>query len=100
MTTKLNDPIREMPYHPMTDLINSLKEKRTAQGITQETLAERVGVTRQTIIAIEKAKFVPSVKLALALADALEIPVNELFWLGSLARASQPDPIPTDVKTK
>ena len=64
-----------------TDLVNDLKKLRAAQGMTQEALAERVGVTRQTIIAIEKAKFVPSVKLALALAAALEIPLSRLFWL-------------------
>ena len=74
----------------MSELINSLKDKRTIQGWTQETLAERVGVTRQTIIAIEKAKFIPSVKLALALAAALEIPLQELFWLDEPVDASQP----------
>jgi putative transcriptional regulator len=84
----------------MKELINNLKEKRTAQGITQEALAERVGVTRQTIIAIEKAKFVPSVKLALSLAAALEIPVSELFWLGELTGGSQPEIFPPDGKTQ
>ena len=42
-----------------------------------------VGVTRQTIIAVEKAKFVPSVKLALELARALDAPVAQIFWLES-----------------
>jgi len=40
-----------------------------------------IGVTRQTIIAIEKGKFVPSVKLALELAKALDQPLEEVFWL-------------------
>lgn len=40
-----------------------------------------VGVTRQTIISVEKGKFVPSVKLSLELAQALDISINELFWL-------------------
>lgn len=84
----------------MTDLINNLKEKRTTQGITQEALAERVGVTRQTIIAIEKAKFIPSVKLALSLAAALEIPLSELFWLDGPAGASCPEIIPPGGETK
>ena len=65
----------------MTDLVNDLKTQRTTQRMTQEALAERVGVSRQTIIAIEKAKFVPSVKLALALAAALEVSLDRLFWL-------------------
>ncbi len=67
-----------MPSH---ELANRLKETRTARGFTQEALAEQVGVTRQTIIAIEKAKFVPSVKLALEIAAVLRVPVEELFWL-------------------
>jgi len=65
----------------MTNLLNDLKTQRNAQGMTQEALAKRVGVSRQTIIAIEKAKFVPSVKLALALAAALEVPLDRLFAL-------------------
>ncbi len=62
-------------------LHNRLKESRTRRDLTQETLANSVGVTRQTIISIEKEKFVPSVKLALHLALALDLPVGELFWL-------------------
>jgi putative transcriptional regulator len=41
-----------------------------------------VGVTRQTIIAIEKAKFRPSVELALKLAAALNTPLQGIFWIG------------------
>ena len=63
------------------DLKNQLKEKRRERNLTQEALAEMVGVTRQTIIAVEKAKFVPSVKLALELAQALDVPFNNVFWL-------------------
>jgi putative transcriptional regulator len=84
----------------MSELINSLKDKRTIQGWTQEALAERVGVTRQTIIAIEKSKFIPSVKLALALASALKIPIHELFWLDEPVDASQPVNFLTDRKMK
>jgi putative transcriptional regulator len=65
----------------MSTLDNRLKERRLTRGLTQEALAELVGVTRQTIIAIEKAKFVPSVKLALELALVLRVQVEELFWL-------------------
>lgn len=62
-------------------LYTKLKDFRLERGLTQEELAELVGVTRQTIIAIEKLKYVPSVKLALDLAKALEVPVNEMFWV-------------------
>ena len=65
----------------MNNLANRLKETRQAFGLTQEALADRVGVSRQTIIAIEKVKFVPSVKLALEIASALGVSIHELFWL-------------------
>ncbi|HLE53200.1 MAG TPA: helix-turn-helix transcriptional regulator [Anaerolineales bacterium] len=64
-----------------------LKEIRLQKGLTQESLAGVIGVTRQTIIAIEKGKFVPSVKLALELAKALGQPLEQVFWL----EASQED---------
>jgi len=63
------------------DVRNCLKEIRLQKTLTQEALADKVGVTRQTIIAIEKAKFVPSVKLALEIASALEVALENLFWL-------------------
>lgn len=62
-------------------LHNHLKEIRLQKNFTQESLAAVIGVTRQTIIAIEKEKFVPSVKLALELALALDAPFEKLFWL-------------------
>ena len=63
------------------ELKNRLREVRTSQSMTQEALGLAVGVTRQTIIAIEKQHFVPSVKLSLELAHALGVPLDELFWL-------------------
>lgn len=60
---------------------NSLRDTRLERNLTQEALAAMVGVTRQTIIAIEKDKFVPSVRLALQLARALRTPIATLFWL-------------------
>lgn len=63
------------------ELKNHLKEIRLERELTQENLAQMVGVTRQSIIAVEKAKFVPSVKLALELAHALDVPINQLFML-------------------
>ena len=51
----------------------------TSDGMTQSELARRVGVTRQTILSIEKGKFRPSVELALLLARAFGTSVEELF---------------------
>lgn len=65
------------------NLHNRLKETRLLKGLTQESLADSVGVTRQTIIAVEKGKFVPSVKLALELASALGASLEDVFWLDS-----------------
>ncbi len=64
-------------------LHNRLKELRLQRQLTQEALAEAVGVTRQTIIAVEKEKFIPSVKLALELAHVLNTSLEEVFWLDS-----------------
>ena len=59
---------------------NKLREFRFKNDeITQESLAELVGVSRQTIIAIEKGRFNPSVKLALKIARALHCRVEDLF---------------------
>jgi len=61
---------------------NQLRKYRFLAGeLTQQELARRVGVTRQTILAIEKGSFNPSVKLALKLAQALGTTVEELFQL-------------------
>jgi putative transcriptional regulator len=60
---------------------NRLKEIRLKRGYTQERLGEAVDVTRQSIIAIEKGRFRPSVELALRLALVLESDVEEIFWL-------------------
>jgi putative transcriptional regulator len=60
-----------------------LKEIRLQRSLTQEALARAAGVTRQTIISIEKQKFVPSVKLAMQLAAVLDSPVDRVFWLES-----------------
>jgi len=60
---------------------NCLKKIRQQKNLTQEALATAVGVTRQSIIAIEKGKFVPSVKLALEIAAALGVSLEEVFWL-------------------
>lgn len=62
-------------------LNNRVKELRARFGFSQGELADRVGVTRQTIGFIEKGNFSPSVTLALKMAREFEIKVDELFWL-------------------
>jgi len=61
---------------------NRMKEFRFKNGeMTQDNIARMAGVSRQTIIAVEKGKFKPSVKLALKLANILHCTVEELFEL-------------------
>lgn len=61
-------------------IANKLKLARTALDLTQEELAAKVGVTRQTIGLIEAGKYNPSLKLCLLLARVTHTPLNELFW--------------------
>lgn len=60
---------------------NLRRIRLAADGMTQEELARRVGVTRQTILSIEKNKYRPSVELALLLADVFGVTVEDLFEL-------------------
>ncbi|MEM9918704.1 MAG: helix-turn-helix transcriptional regulator [Bacteroidota bacterium] len=60
---------------------NHLKTERAKRGMTQEELAKRIGVSRQTINSIEKGRYVPSTSLALKLSRLFERSVNELFEL-------------------
>lgn len=60
--------------------MNKVRQRRLQADRTQEDLAKGVGVTRQTIIAIEKGNYTPSVLLALRLARILECSVEDLFY--------------------
>jgi len=60
---------------------NNIRVERARQRLTQQDLAERTGVSRQTINAIEQGKFNPSTVLALKMSDVFGIPVNEIFQL-------------------
>lgn len=62
-------------------VVNSLQRIRLKGKITQEELAHTVGVTRQTIIAIEKGNYTPSVSLALKIAHFFKKPVESIFAL-------------------
>lgn len=60
-------------------VINRVYDLRNKTGVTQEELAEAVGVTRQTIIAIERGNYTPSVCLALKLAKYFKKPLEDVF---------------------
>lgn len=57
-----------------------LKSARAAKGLTQQELADAVGVTRQTIVAIEKGDYNPTVNLCIQICQALGKTLNDLFW--------------------
>jgi len=55
------------------------RHRRQLHDMTQQELADRVGVTRQTILSIEKGRYNPSVGLAIRIAEAFGVPVEALF---------------------
>ena len=62
-------------------LNNTLKVQRAKKDLTQEQLADLVGVTRKTINTVENKKYIPSTYLALKLSQALNVTVEELFQI-------------------
>ena len=60
---------------------NVVQKVRLQKGLTQEELAEKVGVSRQTVIAIEKGNYTPSVFLALKIARTFRLSVEDIFSL-------------------
>lgn len=66
---KITNKIRELRFH--------------SQEMTQAELARQVGVTRQTIIAIEKNKYSPSLELAFKIAQVFKVPINQVFSYSS-----------------
>ena len=61
-------------------LKNNLKEVRQKKGLTQEVLGANVGVSRQTIISIERYRYKPTLKLAMKIAQNLNIKIEKLFY--------------------
>jgi len=59
---------------------NKLKVLRAMHDLTQEQLAEKIGVSRQTVIAIEKNKYNPSLPLAYKLARLFDVTIEEIFF--------------------
>ena len=58
---------------------NQLKVFRALHDLTQENLAEKLNVTRQTILAIEKGKYDPSLELAFKIADIFNVKIEDVF---------------------
>lgn len=65
----------------METVTNTVQKLRLNRSLTQEELAEKAGVSRQTVIAIEKGNYTPSVLLALKLARIFKVPVEDIFSL-------------------
>ena len=64
---------------PRHDIQNLVRQHRLLKGMTQQELAGQLGVTRQTVLSIEKGKYTPSVGLALCLAEVFDVSVETLF---------------------
>lgn len=60
---------------------NTIKVQRAILDLTQDDLAKKIGVSRQTINSIEKNRYVPSTVLALKLSEVFQISVNDFFTL-------------------
>jgi putative transcriptional regulator len=63
----------------MPAIQNQIRELRAQQGMTQQELADKIGVTRQTVIAIEQDKYSPSLETAFKVAIALGVPLEQCF---------------------
>jgi len=71
-----------MPRKKEQGLTNCIRDLRTAaSGMTQQDLADQVGVTRQTIVALEGGDYTPSLTLALRIARVFGKPTDEVFQL-------------------
>ncbi len=62
-------------------IANEVYAFRAKKGITQEELAQALSISRQTVIAIEKGKYAPSVHLALTIAHYFKVPVEKIFTI-------------------
>ncbi len=62
---------------------NTIKVERAILNLTQQDLAEKIGVSRQTINSIEANRYVPSTVLALKMSEIFSKPVNDFFKLGN-----------------
>jgi putative transcriptional regulator len=80
-TFKLKEGNMSVHYSMQEIIINQVSIYRAETGITQEDLACNVGVSRQTIIALEKGNYTPSILLALKIAKFFKVSVEKIFTL-------------------
>lgn len=66
---------------------NNVRVARVQMDLTQEQLAEQVGITRQTVSLIEKGKYNPTLRLCLSICDVVHKSLDELFWLDKEERS-------------
>ena len=64
-----------------SNLITSLKSTRESRGMTQQELAERIGVRRETILHLENNRYNPSLEMALKIARVFDLKIEDLFEL-------------------
>ncbi len=57
-----------------------MKASRAGKDLSQQDLAEQVGVSRQTIAAVEKGDYNPTINLCIAICEALDVTLDQLFW--------------------
>lgn len=62
-----------------TRVTNCIRDLRTELGLTQAGLAATLGVSRQTVIAIEQGRYSPSLEMAFQIAQSLRVPLDEVF---------------------
>ncbi len=63
----------------MAPLSNTIRDLRAARSLTQQDLADQIGVTRQTVIAIEGDKYSPSLEVAFRIATVFAVPLEQVF---------------------
>ncbi|HEX9783048.1 MAG TPA: helix-turn-helix transcriptional regulator [Opitutaceae bacterium] len=70
--------------HPKPRISNQIRTLRFHHGeMTQKELAEQIGVTRQTLNAIEGSKYSPSLEVAFRIAEVFKVPLEEVFHYGT-----------------
>jgi putative transcriptional regulator len=62
-----------------TRVSNRIRDLRTERGLTQVDLARAIGMTRQTVIAIEQGRYSPSLEMAFQIAQELKVPLDQVF---------------------
>lgn len=63
----------------MPSIRNNIRELRASHTMTQQELADRIGVTRQTVIAIEQDRYSPSLETAFKIAQVFQVPLESVF---------------------